>query len=360
MDSKDIRKGIIEAVLWIAGGLLSLMFLYKVRLILVYILISVVVSLIARPMLRFFTGKLKMSNTLASVLGMLLLLLVVGGLFSMLIPLIIKQGQNLSLLNSETFRENARYLFDETQGYLKSHNINILDSISHLDLSSIFQEIPSVLNGFLSFMGSFTAGLFSVLFISFFLMREKGIINRSIYVLSPKGEEERFVRSFEKIKDLLSRYFIGLVFQISILFVIYSIVLSLASVENFAVIAFLVALLNLIPYIGPATGLFLISFLTMTDNMSRDFQTEILPTTLWVIAGYIFAQMLDAFVNQPLIFSKSIRSHPLEIFLVILTGGMLFGVLGMMFAVPSYTVLKVIFKEFLSENKIVKSLTKNY
>jgi predicted PurR-regulated permease PerM len=134
--------------------------------------------------------------------------------------------------------------------------------------------------------------------------------------------------------------------------------LLIVGVENAIVIAFLVALLNLIPYIGPLIGMFLMIFLTMTDNIGQDFQTQILPTTMWVFIGYIIAQIIDNFVSQPYIFSKSVKSHPLEIFLVIIIGGLLFGITGMVLAVPSYTAIKVILKEFLSENKIVKSLTK--
>jgi predicted PurR-regulated permease PerM len=360
MDSKDITKGIIKAVLWLAGGLLLLFFLYKIRAVLIYIAISVVVSLIARPFIRFLRNKLKFGNTLAAVTAMLVIVLLVGGLFSMLIPLIIKQGENLSLLNSDTFRQNAEQLYTEVRTYLESRNINLTDKLSHFDLSAFLQNIPDMLNGFISLLGSFTVGLFSVLFISFFLMKDNDIVNKSLYTVSPKGKEQKIIHSFEKIKDLLSRYFIGLVVQISILFTIYTVILLVAGVENAVVIAFIVALLNLIPYVGPAIGLFLIAFLTMTDNLQNDFQTDILPTTLWVMAGYLAAQMLDAFVNQPLIFSKSVRSHPLEIFLVIIVGGLLFGVFGMMLAVPSYTAIKVILKEFLSDNKIVKSLTKNY
>lgn len=97
----------------------------------------------------------------------------------------------------------------------------------------------------------------------------------------------------------------------------------------------------------------------MTSNIGNDFQAFILPTSLKIMIFYFLAQVLDNFVSQPMIFSKTTKSHPLEIFLVIIIGGLLFGVIGMITAVPSYTALKVILKEFLSENKIVKSLTKN-
>ena len=68
---------------------------------------------------------------------------------------------------------------------------------------------------------------------------------------------------------------------------------------------------------------------------------------------------MDNFISQPVIFSKSVKSHPLEIFLVILIAGILFGVIGLIVAVPAYTAIKVILKEFLSENKVVKKLTKD-
>lgn len=99
--------------------------------------------------------------------------------------------------------------------------------------------------------------------------------------------------------------------------------------------------------------------LTMTENIGLNFQTEIVPTTLYVMTGYIIAQLIDNFLSQPIIFSKSVKSHPLEIFLVIIIGGILFGVMGMVVAVPTYTAIKVILKEFLSDNKVVRSLTKD-
>lgn len=151
----------------------------------------------------------------------------------------------------------------------------------------------------------------------------------------------------------------GLVLQISVLFVIYTIGLLIIGVENAIVIAFLCALINLIPYLGPMIGGIIMIFLTMTSNLGEGFNTVIVPLILKVLAVITVGQLIDNFFSQPLIFSKSVKSHPLEIFLIIIIGGLLFGVIGMIIAVPSYTATKVILKEFLSENKIVQKLTKN-
>jgi predicted PurR-regulated permease PerM len=130
-------------------------------------------------------------------------------------------------------------------------------------------------------------------------------------------------------------------------------------VKDAVVIAFLCAILNLIPYIGPLIGIVLMSFLTMTSYLGEDFSSIVIPKTIYVIIGYIIAQLVDNFISQPYIFSNSVKSHPLEIFLVILTGGILFGITGLILAIPLYTVIKVFLKVFFSDNKLIKKLTKN-
>ncbi|MEM9687023.1 MAG: AI-2E family transporter, partial [Bacteroidota bacterium] len=189
-------------------------------------------------------------------------------------------------------------------------------------------------------------------------LKDSRLLEGGIMTFVPDNKELRLKKSMEKIKDLLSRYFIGLLLQILILFVIYTIVLLVFGIDNAIVIAFLCALLNLIPYIGPLIGGFLMLILSMTSNLGEDFNSVILPTTLYVMIGFVIGQLIDNFFSQPFIFSSSVKSHPLEIFLIIIIGGLLFGVIGMIVAVPCYTAIKVILKEFLSENKIVKSLTK--
>ena len=158
---------------------------------------------------------------------------------------------------------------------------------------------------------------------------------------------------------MLSRYFIGLLIQLSIVFILYFTVLLIFGVENAFVIAFLCAILNIIPYVGPLIGTFLAAILTMIGNLGADFQSEILPTTLYVLIGFTIVQVVDNNVSQPIIFSKSVNSHPLEIFLVTLIAGFLSGITGMIISIPLYTMLKVVAKEFIPENKIIQQITKN-
>lgn len=361
MNSKTISNGILRAVAIILGIALVLYFLYKIQSVIGYIAIAAVISLIGRPIVLFLERKLKFKNTIAVIVTMLLLLGVFAGLVGLFIPLIIKQGQNLSLLNINELQSNIENLYAEIINYFDLHQIDVEQSLKDSNLLSKidFALIPNFLNSIISGLGSFSIGLFSVLFISFFFLKDSRLFESGIMTFIPDDKESRWKTSSTKIKDLLSRYFVGLIFQILILFIIYTIGLLIIGVENAVVIAFLCALLNLVPYVGPLIGVFLMLTLTMTSNLGESFNNVILPKTFWVFIVFIIGQLVDNFISQPKIFSAATKAHPLEIFLVILMAGILFGVLGLIIAIPAYTAIKVILKEFLSENKIVKKLTKD-
>lgn len=359
MNSRIISNGILRALAIVLGLALLCFFLYKIQSVLVYIAIAGIIALIARPLIIFLRRKLKFPNTLAVITTMVIFVGLLFGLAGMFIPLVVEQGGNLSLLQTDELQSDIQSIIIQVNEYFKAKNIDIFNELQSADVFSSLKSIPEVLNSIVGALGSLSVGLFSVLFISFFFMKDSRILKNSFLVVIPNGTEKRFSQSLEKINDLLSRYFLGLMLQITILFVFYTIILLIFGISNAVVIAFLCALLNIIPYVGPLIGAFLMIILSMTSNLGEDFQMVILPTTIYVMIGYFIAQLIDNFFSQPFIFSKTTKSHPLEIFLIIIIGGLLMGPLGMIIAVPTYTVLKVILKEFLSENKIVKSLTKD-
>ena len=142
------------------------------------------------------------------------------------------------------------------------------------------EAIPALLNSIGSILGSLTLGILSVIFMAFFMLKDGKHIEKFFILLFPIKMKKRVEKSFLDIKTLLSRYFVGLLFQISILFVIYTIILLIFGVKDAVVIAFLCALLNLIPYIGPLIGIILMSFLTMTSYLGEDFSSVIIPLSL--------------------------------------------------------------------------------
>ncbi|MCB0459993.1 MAG: AI-2E family transporter, partial [Flavobacteriaceae bacterium] len=195
MNSKIIANGILRAITILTGIALLFYFLYKIQSVIVYIIIAAVLSLIARPLILFLRRKLKFPNTLAVVVTMLLFLGFIGGLISMFIPLINKQSKNLALLDMHQLELNLENLLDQVNNYLLERGINIFDQLKTIDVFSNFKAIPNLLNSVIGAVGSLSIGLFSVLFISFFLMKDSRILNKGLLVLVPDNKESRFQKS---------------------------------------------------------------------------------------------------------------------------------------------------------------------
>jgi predicted PurR-regulated permease PerM len=317
--------------------------------------------MIANPIIEFLRRRLKFSNSLAVVSTMMLFLLLITGLIMLFVPLITSQSTNLSLLDTKSIENRSIELYNQLSIYLSNHNIEINKIFKETDITSRlnFNFLTDFFNSIIGTISSFGVGLVSVFFISFFFLKDKVQFIVGMKKILPNDHEEQILNSIEKTRLLLTRYFLGLLLQLTIIFILYLIVLLIFGVENAIVIAFLCGLLNVIPYVGPFIASILAGILTMLSNIGNDFQDVILPTTIYVSIGFFIVQLIDNNISSPIIFSKSVNSHPLEIFLVILIIGILFGITGMIIAVPLYTTLKVIGKEFFPENKVIKILTKN-
>ena len=225
--------------------------------------------------------------------------------------------------------------------------------------------IPKFFTSIVGTLGSFIVGLMSVFFIAFFFLREQGLFNQMVSGVVPDKHERKVIQAINESSALLIRYFIGVLSQITIITIFVTIALSIVGVKNALLIGFFAALMNIIPYIGPFAGAVFAAVITVSSNLGMPFypvegieQTTMLPLLIKVFVVFGIMQMLDNFILQPNIFSKSVKAHPLEIFLIVLIGASIGGIMGMVLAIPGYTVVRVIAKVFLSEFKVVQRLTK--
>lgn len=361
MTSKNLTIGILQTLGIVVAILLSLYFLYLIDTVIVYLIVALILTLIGNPIQIFLKSKLKFNNLFASVTTLLIFVGLIIGFIMLFVPLILSQIDSLSLLNINKIEGNIKVLLSEISTFLESHNINSSNFLKQNNLASKlnFDFIPKFVNSILGTISSFGIGLGCVLFITFFFLKDKISFMIGIKRIFPKNHEEKIMNSIQKSNELLSRYFIGLLFQLVIVVILYFIVLLIFGAKNAFVIAFLCGILNIIPYVGPLIGAIFASVLTMISNINGDFQNETLPQSIYIFIGFIIIHLIDSNISQPIIFSKSVKSHPLEIFLIILIAGILFGITGMIVAVPMYTMLKVIGKEFLPENKIIQEITKD-
>ncbi len=361
MNSRTIAKGNLKTLAVVAGVILILYIGYKIQSLLLFIFIASVISLICRPLVSFFKTRLKLGNTLASVATLLLVGLFLFSMARIFLPIVLKQSKNIANIDFNIVKKDLNELNIQASDYLGVEKMNLVETLKRTEFVKNFNSefITSFIEIFFQNVGDVVIGIFSVLFISFFLLKDEMLITNTVTSFTEKGNERRSIFVFTKVKELLSRYFLGLLLQTLIVALFYLGLLLYIDIENPLAIAIICAFLNIVPYLGPLIGALLMLLVVVSNNLGADFSTELLPLLIKVIVGVSIVQLIDNLISQPVIFGRSVRSHPLEIFIAIIIGGLLFNIGGMILAVPVYTTIKVISKEFLSEYKIVKHLTKN-
>ena len=356
---------ICAGILAIAGALC-----WYFRNVLIYIVLAVVVSLLSRPLARFMSKvRIKGKGVPGWLSAIFSILFVVGGfilLISLAIPVvtgIIRDASffsNLRLFNgtvAETINDWVMGLFPTlgkdfdvitvVMDYLKG-------TVSEISIAGILGSVASTL-------ANLVIGLFSVVFISFFLVKDPQLFSKIAASLVPDRLEASVMDAIRDIEHLLSRYFVGLTMEmIGVAFFNFLGLWLIARIgPSYALgIAFIAGILNILPYVGPLIGevLGVLLCLVLKYGAGVGLDVPILFFALIVFGIMLSVQFIDNFVLQPLIYSTSIQSTPLEIFIVLLIAGHVGGILGMLAAIPSYTVIRVIAGRFFYNHKAVRRL----
>jgi predicted PurR-regulated permease PerM len=221
------------------------------------------------------------------------------------------------------------------------------------------EKIRMMLGDSVSAFGNIMVGLFSIFFIGFFFLREQGLFDKIITSMVPGRYEQQTRQAVDETSRLLIRYFIGILIQVTLITLIVSLSLMLLGVKNALLIGFFAGIMNVIPYIGPLVATAIGVMITLSSHMELSFYDEMIPLIIKVLFVFMITRLIDDIILQPNIFSKSVKAHPLEIFIVVLIGAKVGGILGMVLAIPFYTAFRVIGKVFLSEFRVIQQLTKN-
>ena len=363
----------IRTVLGVIGTLvliaLGLWFLWVVRTIIVYVLVAIAISLIGRPIaerlekIRF--GKFRIPSGVSALLTLLTFLGILVGFVSLFIPLVNDEIQIVSKISPQEVAETLEEPLAKVESYIVQYNLadegESPDEYIMRQMQELFHytKVSAIFGGLIGALGNIFVALFSIFFISFFFLKERDLPFQIVEVITPDKHVERVRKVLNSAKNVLSRYLIGLLIQMSMITLLVFLGLSLVGVENALVLGFFAGVVNIIPYIGPWIGAGFGVIIGLSTHLDLDFYTEMLPFAGSILVVFLTIQLLDNFILQPFIFSNSVAIHPLEVFLVVLIAGSLAGVTGMILAIPAYSFIRILAAEFLSEYKIVREMTKN-
>ncbi len=355
-------------ILFIAALIVLVFFILHIFSdIVAYILIAWVVSMLGSPIMDFMLyklhfSKLKIGRSLAAILTLLLFLGIIIGVTLIFIPVILEQAANLARVDMNSVLSALQEPINELM--LRLQKIGLVEASTNTDqqikeqLTKVFQpsKISYFFSSFIAIASSVAIAVFSIMFIAFFFLQEQGLFIQFLQNFVPSRFEEKVQKTVDEVSNLLTRYFGGILLQIAIISTYLLIMLSIVGVKNALLIAVFAALINVIPYLGPLIGGAFGIMLTITSSLELDFYSEMMPLLVKVLICFMSVQMIDNLILQPFIFSNRVRAHPLEIFIIIMIGAKVGGIVGMVLAIPAYTVIRVIARTFLSEFEIIQKI----
>jgi len=361
----------VQYSIGILGAILLLFGIWYFRMIVAYVFIAAAISIIGQPIIRVLEKvrirKFRLPRGVTAAITLVSIWLLMITFFRIFTPLIINEANELSAINVNTLWEQlqeplhkVQHLFisagffenaDDFQDFFATR-INSIINVSNL--SDVFAKATGIL-------GNLLVAFFAISFITFFFLKDSTLFNNGVMMFIPDERVEEVKRIMSSIKHLLIRYLGGILVDVLMVMTLITFGLWLVGVgfQHAVICGLFSGIVNVIPYVGPWIGAIFSLSIAFATNLNLPFQTELIPLLGFVLLVFICVQIIDASIFQPFIYSNSVRAHPLEIFLVIMMAGFMVGIGGMILAIPSYTVLRVIAKEFLSSFKIVQKLTRN-
>ena len=344
------------------------------RNLIIYVVLAAVMAMLARPFFVLITrpsikGR-HVPSWLAAVLSILVILCCVLGLVTLVVPVVSSVVGDISKANIGDMAQAATVP-------LKSLNELIIrsfpqvgsdfriESFAFSQLNRILDvpHLSSVLGSVASAIGSIGVGLFSMIFISFFFIRSPRLFINLVTAFVPDRYEKQVIESLNEIGVLVSRYFTGLfceVLGVALVNFLGMFIIARLGFKYSIGIAFITGIFNVIPYVGPMIGGIIGVVLALTVKYvcaaSLGAAVSFPVFVAMLVAIFVVTQMIDNYLFQPFIYSNSIKAHPLEIFLVFLAAGQMGGMLGMLVAIPAYTVARVFALKFLGNFKPVRRL----
>ncbi len=361
----------VRYLIGILGALILIFSIWYFRSIVAYIFISGAISILGQPIVRLIKkikiGKFKIPNALNAAITLVVLWLFIITFFRFFIPLIISEAYELSNVNVTVLYETIEKPIDDFRNALSNtgyfSDAESFESYFTQKLSNILNVsyISDIAANIGSTLGNLLIAFFAISFITFFFLKDSTLFSDGILMFVPDKYMSEAKHVMHSIRHLLTRYLVGIFIEVLLVMSLITFGLWLVGIElNHALICGLFAgIFNVIPYVGPWIGAAFGVIIAFATNIDLVFESQLLPLLGFTVLIYIITQTLDNILFQPLIYSSSVNAHPLEIFLVILMAAGVAGIGGMILAIPAYTIVRVIAKEFFSGFKIVQKLTRN-
>jgi predicted PurR-regulated permease PerM len=363
----------LRNILIIVGLALLVYLFWYFRNIIAYILAAGVISLIGRPVVDLMNGirlwKFRFPRALSSLLTLLLLYGLLALFFIIFIPLVTSQIDALSGFDASSIVQGLRDQLDKLdlairKVYKGMPADKTLYDIAVTTISTILNpaSITDFAGNIVTVLRKMIVAFVAITFLAFFFLKDEGLFKETIMVMVPDQYEKRIRNVLHSIKMLLIRYFIGIILQSSIVLINITIGMTIVGFpfHQALVMGLLVGIFNVIPYVGPWLGGSVAVLMGVATAVTSTGYPVIWLLIVYMVIVIALTQVIDNNLVQPMIYSRSVNAHPIEIFLVIFAVGSFAGIAGMILAVPAYTALRVFAREFFYNFGPVRKITSGF
>lgn len=317
--------------------------LYRIRNVLVWTIFALIISFLLNPFINFLK-RFKIPR----FLGVLFVYLIFFGILTLIVyltlPFFIEEIKNFSQAFSQ--------YFEKISPILKGIKLKIFQDIQ--DIESLFSALINLLNeikiNMLSILFAFFGGIFATTFIltmSIYFSLDERLIERSIVLFFPEKYHKRAILILEKCQEKISAWFFSRIMSCLFVAFLSFLVFLIFEVPYSYSLSLIAGFLNFIPIVGPIlTGIILFLIIGL-NNFTKG---------VFVIIVFILIQQIENNIFTPLISKKMIGLPPVLVLLSLTIGGILWGFLGAILAIPLAGILYEFLKEFLERKRAEKNL----
>lgn len=337
--------------------------------IVIFVAVATVIAIMGTPMVDFLDkisiGRFKIPHTFNVAVTLVLFLVILLGLLGMFIPLVISETEMISNIDWKALTNHFSKDISSIEQFMRRNGVMprgaTLETTIKQSLLKIldFGMFGNVLSSLIAFTGNFFFNLFSITFLAFFFMKDRKLLPGFLIRITPVKYVPLTRNIMDKSRVLLSRYFIGLIIQIFANVVTYSLAFVIVGVDNPLVIGFFTGVIIIIPYIGGIIAMLVGVILGVTGVVSVGEYNLIFPMAMKILVAMFIVQTIDNNIFAPLIQGKSVKAHPVEVFLVVIAAASFGGIIGMVVAVPVYGFIKIVAGEIYNNYVLMKRLAEN-
>ncbi|GAB6930462.1 AI-2E family transporter [Paenibacillus sp. JCM 10914] len=275
--------------------------------------------------------------------SILILYLAIAGILTVVVIAVIPAVRNQItglIHNFPTYSENVKQQFEELTGsQLFSQLQETININSQEWWSTLTQKATEILNQTWTrvggFLGAFTETVVSIItvpFVLFYMLKDGKKLPHKILSFLPTNSRGSLLRVLSDINHQISSFIRGQIIVSFCIGVLLYIGYMIIGLDYALILAIIAAFTNVVPYLGPAiaiTPALIVALVTSPVMLLK------------MVAVWTIVQLIEGKFISPQIMGKTLKIHPITIIFVILTSGNLFGVVGILLAVPGYAVLKV-------------------